>query len=472
MASCTSAQQSTVMAHVLFVDFITKSNMPENSEGPFTGELQNLLHISPAYRAAEERDQVIFRPAENGGGLVFLGHPETAILCAIELTQQLVQQSKFKVRMGVHSGLVYVLDGPENPGEIGVAGDGIKLAQRVTNWGDSRHILVSNATANLLGHSGRWPDLLHDLGEAELMSGVNLKLFNLYSSDIGNPEIPLRIRDPHAKPHGSLQADSLIGELIDHYVILRKIGHGGMGVVYEAEDTDLQRRVAVKFLGEDLNRNHHHLVRFRQEARAASSLNHPNICTVHELGSYEGRSFIAMELLQGETLRSSIQTKSLGARQVIQLAIEIAEGLAAAHGRGIVHRDIKPRNIFVTSHGHAKILDFGLVKLNTNQPEPPENATTESTIDQLTGPGQFVGTVAYMSPEQARGEDIDARSDLFSFGIVLYEMASGSLPFRGDTSAVIFDAILNRPPAPYTAISPEMPKDLERIIGRALQKNL
>lgn len=265
--------------------------------------------------------------------------------------------------------------------------------------------------------------------------------------------------------------DALIGQVVDHYLILRKIGSGGMGVVYEAEDTALQRHVAMKFLPDDVGRDPRYLLRFQQEARAASSLNHPNICTIHELGSFEGRYFIAMELLEGQTLRSLIQSNALTPKQCIQLAVEIADGLDAAHGRGIVHRDIKPGNIWVTSRGHAKILDFGLAKSSSDQKRSPNTAATADTLDRITADDQFAGTFEYMSPEQARGEALDLRSDLFSFGIVLYEMTSGVLPFRGDTPATIFDAILNRSPAPYKSLSPDVPRDMEYIITKAMQKN-
>ena len=473
MAVVQPQAQELELAHVLVVDIGRSSPLAPSQQRAAIEALQERVRHTREFAAAHAKKQVTLLPGGAGVALLFFGDPEAPLRCAVEISRSLRGSEPWGLRMGLHSWPVCRVGEVKSNRNVGEGG--ISLARKVMECGERGHILVSDFVADLLRQLGHWNDGLHDIGEFEVSQGMKLHLYNFWNQEAGNPGVPPGLGgvtsvEPKAPANGGL-AD----RTVSHYRILRKLGSGGMGVVYEAEDLRLRRHVAVKLLPDKFSKNPAAIERFQREACTASSLNHPNICTIHDVGEYDGRQFIVMELLEGRSLRQVIGTGPLPLEQIVALGIQIAAGLEAAHGRGIVHRDIKPANLFVVEPDRIKILDFGLAKpTSKDRNQRPSSGDTsaddESTLQSVTRPGEFVGTVSYMSPEQARGEMLDRRTDLFSFGVVLYEMATGALPFRGETSAVVFDAILNRPPAPAMRVNPQVSPELEQIIERALEK--
>jgi serine/threonine protein kinase/class 3 adenylate cyclase len=467
------------MAHILSLDVVGFSTLSIREQRELLRELQQTVTASFEFVRVLQRSQLKSLHTGSGMDLVFSGDLELAVRCALHLDQSLrPETSRLKVRMGIHTGLVYSYADLNSNRKV--AGGGISIAESVMECGDSGHILLSAMAAQILRQLNYWAPKLHDLGEVELEPGHAIQLFNLYGQEFGNQEVPNRLQGkPRAEvisigAHTSKNNDAMIGQQVSHYRIIKKLGGGGMGVVYEARDQRLGRRVALKFLPEDHYSKRSSVERFLHEARAASSLSHPNICTVHDVDVFQGQNFIVMELLQGQTLKHLMGGKRLTPEEIIKYGLQIADALECAHSAGIIHRDIKPANLMVTSRGQLKVLDFGLAKSSSVlKPKAADHGPgTDPTVEDnnLTGPGEFIGTVPYMSPEQACGRPLDARSDLFSFGVVLYEMATGTLPFRGETSALVFEAILNRVPTSPLLLNPTLPQGLERIVNKALGK--
>ncbi len=460
------------VAHVLFMDIVGYSKLPMDQQQSVLSHLKHTVRNTAQFLRAQDTDQLIRLPTGDGMALVFFGDPEAPIRCAFELAQALRSHPDIKLRMGVHSGPVYRI--ADINANRNVSGGGINLAQRVMDCGDAGHILVSATVAEVLSQLSAWKDCLHDLGEAEVKHGVRVRVFNVFNREVGNPEPPRAMHSVPAQTSAPRHAaavaqDDLVGQMVGNYRVLRRLGGGGMGVIYEALDVRLGRHVALKFLPEHLLDDKQALERFRREAALASSLNHPHICTLYDIGEQDGRQYLVMELLVGHSLRERVERGPVELGQLLDWGIQITDALETAHSRGIVHRDIKPANIFITDRQDAKILDFGLAIFATAGTSTDERGGVLG--ERLTTPGVPLGTVAYMSPEQARGEELDNRTDIFSAGAVLYEMATGRVPFDGHTSAVVFDAILNRAPTAPVTLNPGVPVQLERIINRALEKD-
>jgi serine/threonine protein kinase len=464
------------MAHVLYLDLVVGSGVSPEQKQSAAQDLERLVGELAECDRARNRDQLVVQAGEHGLALLFFGDLESPIRCAVELARVLRGQPfNIKVRMGAHAGPAYREAGFRT--NCALVTGGVTLAQHVSDCGNEGHILISGTTADFLRQLGNWSSALHDLGEVDFPGGQRLRLFNFYGQEFGNPEIPekakkLAVTSASSPAMSKRPEDPMVGRQVSHYKVIRKLGGGGMGVVYEGQDLRLGRKVALKFLPEDQGQSRSRMERFMQEARAASALNHPNICIVHDVGDFEGRFFIVMELLEGETLRHLVKRKQVSGEEIVRYGEQIADALDCAHSQGIIHRDVKSANIFVCARGQIKVLDFGLAKFTARTPgDGAHSGNSITETSDLTNPGELVGTVSYMSPEQARGQELDARSDLFSFGVVLYEMATGAPPFAGDTSAIVFEALLNRTPVSPVRVNPALPAGLERVINRALEKD-
>jgi len=466
------------MAYVLYLDLAADGSVSADEKRRVARDLELLVTSTAECDRARKKDQLSVQAGDDGLALLFFGDLEAPIRCAVELARALPSKMPgVRVRMGAHAGPAY--REASLRANRALSNGGVTLAQMLSDCGSGGHILVSGTTAKFLQQLGNWSSSLHEIGELEVSEGERLSVFNFYGQDFGNSAPPERVT---SAPRSVATAaplrenaggqDPMVGRQVSHYKIIRKLGGGGMGVVYEGQDLRLGRKVALKFLPEEHGQSRSRMERFMQEARAASALNHPNICTVHDVGDFEGRFFIVMELLEGETLRHAVRRKQLSSEEIVRYGEQIADALDCAHSQGIIHRDIKSANIFVCGRGQVKVLDFGLAKFTPRTQNDAENpASTITETSDLTNPGELVGTISYMSPEQARGKELDARTDLFSFGVVLYEMATGTAPFAGDTSAIVFEALLNRTPVSPLRVNPSVSPELDRIISRALEKD-
>ena len=473
------------IAHVLFMDLVGYSLLPIDSQTRLIEELQTVVRDTPVFKKNEARGELIRLARGDGMALVFFLDLIAPIRCSLEIARALQDHPEIKLRMGVHSGPVYRV--ADINVQQDVSGGGIVMAQRVMDCGDAGHILLSGSVAEVLLQHSDWSDKVYDLGECEVKHGERVHLFNLYTDDLGNPSMPEKLRPEGDDGTSEGQKDeertatTLPGHLA-HYRIIRPLGKGGMGEVYLAEDTKLDRQVAIKVLPETMRNDPERLARFRREARAAASLKHNNIATIHAIEEADNVLFIVMEHVEGDTLSDRIPKDGMDLDTFFSTFIPLADALAHAHENGRIHRDLKPGNIMVTSDGTPKILDFGLARIMPLQPDLQEvdseaSTQTMQSDESQTDPSamtqgpRLMGTPMYMSPEQAEQEPVDHRTDIFSFGVVMYEALTGRKAFEGGSRTSLLGRIVNDDPEPVTAIKPVTPYLLWQALRRCLEKD-
>ncbi len=444
------------IAHVLFCDIIGYSLLPIDQQKRVMRILQKVVKQTTDYQKADSRKQLVRLPAGDGIALAFLRDAVAPARCAFEIVAQLKAYPEVRLRIGAHSGPVF--RSADINANQNVVGNGINLAQRVMDCGDEGHILVSRNVAEVLGQVSHWQGHLHDLGVREVKHGVRIHLYNLYTNKIGNPEMPTKFR-------------SGTSIRFDRYEILEQLGAGGMGEVFLARDSRLDRRVALKVLPDAIARDLARLQRFEQEAKAASALNHPNILTIFEFANEENSHYIVLEYIEGITLTEKIASGQLTVHETLSIVSQVASALVSAHEAGIIHRDIKPENIMVRRDGLVKVLDFGLAKLSELHKDfHPVDLESPNRFRINTNPGTVMGTPNYMSPEQARGLEVDSRTDIFSLGVVLYEMLTGKRPFQGESDIDVMSAIISDEPSDLKMLESKVSPALQKIVQNCLAK--
>jgi serine/threonine protein kinase/class 3 adenylate cyclase len=455
-------EQKIEVAYVLFTDIVGYSKLPLDKQVAAVAELQALISKTDQFKKARDQNVLLTMHTGDGGALAFFNGPEAPVLCALELAASLKDRPHLKMRMGIHAGPVYRakdIQGGEN-----AAGGGINFAQRVMDCGDAGHILLSDSFADMLMQHSKWAESIHELGVAEVKHGVKLRLFNLCTGEVGNSDLPTKLRQtastgladtPAAREKGDLS--SLPKEIYERYDVQRVIGRGGMGIVYEATDRETGAKVALKTLKPEIADQAELVERFKSELLLARKITHRNVCRLHDMSRFHGLAVIAMEFVDGESLRTRLsRSGQLSLEQSLEIAGQMLDGLEEAHRQGVVHRDLKPENIMIARDGTVKIMDFGIAKAI--------NADT-------TASGGFSGTPAYISPEQTLGQPAEIRSDIYSFGLILYEMLCGKRAFSGDSAVAIAMKQVNETPVAPRQLVPSLPGYIESAILRCIEKD-